>query len=466
MNTPAPPAPPDVPPDVPPGGDGARAERSAPVPQGRASRFLHLGRAVGEMALGAAAQGLSQLAQGQRPSWSDVMLSADNARRLAERLSQMRGAAMKLGQLMSMDGQGVLPQPFADLLSRLRDQAHTMPALQLAEVLEREYGEGWNRRFKRFSYAPIAAASIGQVHRAETHEGGVLALKIQYPGVRRSIDSDVANLALLMRVPGLVPAGLDLAPLLEHVRQQLHHETDYLAEAQALTSYRQALGEGGDAADFVVPEVHTAHSTGHILALGFLDGHPLDRLAQPDQPQALRDRVAEALCRLAIRELFEMRLVQTDPNFGNYLFEPLTQRIGLLDFGATQAVSPDRVEAFRTLARALRDDDVPRIDAQARAIGFIGEADTAAQAQGVIDLMREAGEVLRQRGPYDFGQSDLLSRLSLQGRAQLRDAGVGSVPPEDLVFLQRKFVGTFLMCTRLRARVDVGALFAPVLDAA
>ncbi len=443
----------------------ARDARSAPVPQGRTSRFLHLGRAVGEMALGAAAQGLSQLAQGQRPTWADAMLSADNARRLAERLSQMRGAAMKLGQLMSMDGQGVLPQPFAELLSRLRDQAHTMPAVQLAEVLEREYGEGWHRRFQRFSYAPIAAASIGQVHRAETHEGAVLALKVQYPGVRRSIDSDVANLALLMRVPGLVPAGLDLAPLLEHVRQQLHTETDYLAEAQALMAYRQALGEGGDAADFVVPEVHTAHSTGHILALGFLDGHPLDRLTQPDQPQALRDRVATALCRLAIRELFEMRLVQTDPNFGNYLFDPLTQRIGLLDFGATQTVSPERVEAFRALALALRDDDVPRTEAQARAIGFIGEADTAAQAQGVLDLMREAGEVLRQRGPYDFGVSNLLSRLSRLGQAQLRDAGVGSVPPEDLVFLQRKFIGTFLLCTRLRARVDVAALFAPVLDA-
>jgi aarF domain-containing kinase len=460
-----PPAPEAVP--HPPGAEPDDARRSAPVPQGRTSRFLHLGRAVGEMALGAAAQSLSQLAQGQRPVWADVMLSADNARRLAERLSQMRGAAMKLGQLMSMDGQGVLPQPFADLLSRLRDQAHTMPALQLAEVLEREYGEGWHRRFQRFSYAPIAAASIGQVHRAETHEGQVLALKVQYPGVRRSIDSDVANLALLMRVPGLVPAGLDLAPLLEHVRQQLHTETDYLAEAQALMAYRQALGDDpADALDFVVPEVHTAHSTGHILALGFLDGHPLDRLAQPDQPQALRDRVATALCRLAIRELFEMRLVQTDPNFGNYLFDPLTQRIGLLDFGATQAVSLARVEAFCDLARALRDDDVPRIDAQARAIGFIGEADTPAQAQGVLDLMREAGEVLRQRGPYDFGQSDLLARLSRLGQAQLRDAGVGSVPPEDLVFLQRKFVGTFLICTRLRARVDVGALFAPVLDAA
>ena len=414
------------------------------------------------MALGAAAQGLSQLAQGQRPVWADVMLSADNARRLAERLSQMRGAAMKLGQLMSMDGQGVLPQPFAELLSRLRDQAHTMPALQLAEVLEREYGAGWHRRFQRFSYAPIAAASIGQVHRAETHEGAVLALKVQYPGVRRSIDSDVANLALLMRVPGLVPVGLDLAPLLVHVRQQLHHETDYLAEAQALTAYRQALG---DDADFTVPEVHAAHSTGHILALGFLDGHPLDRLAQPAQPQALRDRVATALCRLAVRELFEMRLVQTDPNFGNYLFDPVSERIGLLDFGATQAVSTERVEDFRALAHALRDDDMVRTEAQARAIGFIGEADTPAQAQGVLELMREAGEVLRQRGPYDFGQSDLLSRLSRLGQAQLRDAGVGSVPPEDLVFLQRKFIGTFLLCTRLRARVDVAALFAPVLDA-
>lgn len=195
-------------------------KRAIAVPQGRAHRLLHLGRAVGEMAAGAAAEGLQRLARGERPSLQQALLTPANALRLAERMSQMRGAVMKLGQLMSMDGQGVLPPQFAELLGGLRERAHTMPATQLAAVMEREYGADWRRRFRRFDFAAVAAASIGQVHRAETHQGEVLALKVQYPGVRASIDSDIANLAWLARTPGLVPAALDLAPLLQRAREQ------------------------------------------------------------------------------------------------------------------------------------------------------------------------------------------------------------------------------------------------------
>jgi len=430
--------------------------RSAPVPQGRTRRFLHLSRAVGEMAAGAAAEGLQQLARGQRPDLSQLMLTPANARRLAERLSQMRGAVMKMGQLMSMDGQGVLPPQFAALLGGLRDRAHHMPATQLTEVLQAEYGADWHRRFRRFSFEPIAAASIGQVHRAETLDGRVLALKIQYPGVRRSIDSDMANLALLARTPGLMPAVLDPAPLLERVRQQLHAETDYRAEARAATEYRARLGP-----DPVlnVPEVHEDHSTAHILATDFAAGVAIDRLAVGEQPQAQRDHVASALCRLAVRELFQMRLVQTDPNFGNYLFDTASGRISLLDFGATEPVAPLRVEQLRELARALRDGDEERTRAAALSAGFIGAGDAPAQVQGVVGLMLMSGEALRHEGPYDFGASDLFARVFERGRAQFFGAGYARTPPPDLIFLQRKFAGTFMLCGRLRARVDVKRVF-------
>jgi predicted unusual protein kinase regulating ubiquinone biosynthesis (AarF/ABC1/UbiB family) len=136
------------------------------------------------MAAGAAAEGIARLARGESAALTQLLLTPGNARRLAERLSTLRGAVMKVGQLMSMDGHGVLPPEFAELLVSLRDRAHVMPATQLAEVLEREYGALWSRRFRRFSFEPVASASIGQVHRAETHDGRQLALKIQYPGVR------------------------------------------------------------------------------------------------------------------------------------------------------------------------------------------------------------------------------------------------------------------------------------------
>lgn len=434
-----------------------------PVPEGRAQRLWHFGRAVGEMAAGAAAAGVAQWVRGQRPALMPLMFTPGHTRRLAERLAQMRGAVMKLGQLLSMDAHGVLPPHLAELLGGLRDQAHVMPAAQLAELLAREYGSDWHRRFKRLSFAPVAAASIGQVHRAETHDGRSLALKIQYPGVRRSIASDIANLGLLLRTPGLLPPGLEpgaLPALLARLQAQLEHETDYRAEVRAMQAYRERLG---DDPVLCVPAVDEAHCTEHIIATAFAPGVPVDRLAAPVTPQAQRDHVAGALSRLAVHEFFRMRLVQTDPNFGNYLFDADSGRIALIDFGATEAVSDDRVEQLRELGRALRADDVPRLQAAALAAGFIAPQDPPAQTAGVLGLMRLAGEPLRHTGPYDFGVSTLLSRSVEQGRAQLFGAGYARTPPPDLLFLQRKFAGTFLLCARLRARLDLQAVFGAEL---
>jgi aarF domain-containing kinase len=435
--------------------------RQAAVPESRTRRGLHLGRLAGELLAGAVATGVGQLARGQRPSWASAMLTPGNAQRLTERLAQMRGAVMKVGQMLSMDGHGVLPAPFADLLAGLRDQACAMPATQLAEVLEREYGSDWHRRFKRFSFAPIAAASIGQVHRAETHEGELLALKVQYPGVRASIDSDVANLAMLLRVPGLTPPGVDVDEVLAQVRLQLHTETDYLAEARFATAYRERLG---DDLALLVPRVHAAHSTAHILAMDFVPGLPVGALMQAGVPQAHRDRVASALCRLAVKEFFGMRLVQTDPNFGNYLFDATSGRIGLLDFGAAQEVPPERIAQLRELGRALRQADRARTHEAALAAGLVHASDTPAQQGAVVDLLMAVGEPLRTHGPYDFGASGLVKAVFEQGQAQFSESGYGQPPAADMLLLQRKFVGTFMLCARLSARLDLNDIFGGELN--
>ena len=435
------------------------------VPEGRTRRFLHMGMAVGEMAFGAAGEGLSRAARGEALDLQSLLLAPANARRLAERLSTLRGAVMKLGQLLSMEGQGVLPPAFAELLAGLRERAHIMPATQLSDVLEREYGADWHRRFRRFSFEPIAAASIGQVHRAETLDGQLLAVKIQYPGVRASIGSDLANLGWLARLPGLAPAGAtrDLAPLLAQVRDQLLHETDYTAEAVLASDYRARLGEDPM---LHVPAVHAEHSTATILAMDFAAGEPIDRLAAGSASQALRDQVATALCRLAVREVFEMGLVQTDPNFGNYLFDATSGRIVLLDFGATQQVTPERVEQLRALGQAMRLQDPARTLDAARALGLIDEPAGVApgpESQAVLAMIGALGEPLRHVGRYDFGRSDLIRRVFGLGQAQWQAEGFGSPPPPDLLWLQRKFAGTFLLCARLRARVDVEAVFAGYL---
>ncbi len=415
---------------------------------------------MGEMAASAAADGIAQLARGKKPQISQLMLTPDNARRLAERLSKMRGAVMKVGQLMSMDGKDVLPPEFAHLLAGLRDSAHTMPLPQLAGVLEEEWGADWPARFKRFSFEPIAAASIGQVHRAETHDGRTLAIKIQYPGVRDSIDSDIANVALLARLPGLMPEGWDPAPILERARQQLHAETDYAAEASHLLAYRQFIGD--DPLVFV-PALHKDLSTPRILTTDFATGVSIDQLAQVAHSQDLRDHIATSLARLALRELFEFRLMQTDPNFANYLYDASSGRIALIDFGATQALDPELVEVFRHLGRALRDKNRPLAIETGRQVGFISERDSAAHVEGVVDIMLLSSEPMRYPGVYDFGQSDLFGRAYRSGKDQYKDNGFASPPPADIMLMQRKLAGVFLLASRLRARIDIGALFAPHL---
>ncbi|MEY3253115.1 MAG: hypothetical protein RL227_2088, partial [Pseudomonadota bacterium] len=209
-----------------------------------------------------------------------------------------------------------------------------------------------------------------------------------------------------------------------------------------------------------MPAVADEHCTEHIIATDFAPGVPVDRLASADTPQSRRDHVATALSRLAVHEFFRMRLVQTDPNFGNYLFDAASGRIALIDFGATEAVAPGRVEQLRELGRALRADDVPRIEAASLDAGFTAAQDPAEQSRGVIALMRLAGEPLRHAGAYDFGASTLVARSVELGREQFLGVGYARTPPPDLLFLQRKFAGTFLLCARLRARVDLNRVFA------
>jgi len=434
----------------------ASESRGLAIPTQRLSRLWHLGRAAGDLAAGIGVQGLIDLARTRASGQpARLHLSPEHTRRFTDRLARMRGAVMKLGQLMSMDGSDIFTPEAAEILSTLRERATPMPLSQLAQVLEREYGAGWDRQFKRFEFTPIAAASIGQVHRAETRDGRRLALKIQFPGVRESIDSDIANLALLGRSFGMAPKGVDIAPFLEEARRQLHREADYEAEAEALESYRTWVG---DDPDFYIPAVHRDLTTRHILAMDFAEGVSVDRLAGPEYRRAERDRAATLLMRLTLRELFEFGLVQTDPNFGNYLYDAANRRIVLLDFGATKPVAPELVEQYRRLARSAVQGDRTGLREASIALGYVGTDDPDEHIEAMLDLLELASEPLRQPGYYDFGLSDLFERLYHRGRALFHSGVFSTAPAPETLFLHRKFMGSFMLSRRLRARVDLSEM--------
>ncbi len=440
-------------------GDAERSGHSADtaaVPGGRASRLVRIGTLAGGVAGSMLAEGARQLAQGKRPRIADLLLTPANARRVADQLAQLRGAAMKVGQLLSMDAGDLLPPHLGDILARLRADAQAMPMSQLVSVLDANWGKGWDRHFRRFSFTPVAAASIGQVHLAETRDGRRLAIKVQYPGIRRSIDSDIDNVASLLRVSGLLPSGLDVAPLLREAKRQLHAEADYLGEGVWLGRYAGLLA---DAPEFMLPEVHAELTTGSVLAMSCMGGAPVESLLHA--PQAERDRVAGLLFRLLFREIFEFQLIQTDANFANYRYDCVSRRVILLDFGATRAYPPVIVDAYRRLLAGAIVDDRQAMGAAASAIGYFRADIGERQRQLVLDVFQQACEPLRHAGAYDFGNSNLPARMRDAGLALGTDRDSWHTPPADALFLHRKAGGLYLLAASLKARVDVGALFRP-----
>jgi predicted unusual protein kinase regulating ubiquinone biosynthesis (AarF/ABC1/UbiB family) len=371
----------------------------------------------------------------------------------------MRGAAMKVGQLLSMEAGDILPDPLPDILSRLRDRAHAMPLGQVAGVLDGAWGAGWKGKFRRFHFKPVAAASIGQVHEAETKDGRRLAIKVQYPGVARSIDSDLNNVVALFRIFRILPTGLEIEPLLEVARRQLHAEADYLAEAEHLRSYAAKLGSRPG---LRVPEVIDELTTQNVLTMEYVDGQPIETLAEA--PRERREVVAVRITELALRELFDWRLMQTDPNFANFRYRGEQDEVVLLDFGATRRFDPDLVDNFRSLIGVSLGDDESKVARAARAIGYIGPHDAPVYERAVVDMVSIAAEPARFPGAYDFGASDLSERLSQHVMSMHTEQGFGRLPPPDLLYVHRKLGGLYLLLKRLKARVPIAELIAPYLD--
>jgi aarF domain-containing kinase len=433
------------------------AKRKSSVPASRLGRLVGFGLAATELVLGGLVGGLRGSGSvGTRGGF----LNARNAQRFAERLAHLRGAAMKLGQLLSLEGDDLLPPEFAQALAVLRAGANAMPPAQLTRVLAREYGSNWERRFAEFDLEPIAAASIGQVHRARAADGRELAIKIQYPGVARSITSDVDNVAALLRLANLLPVDLDVSGLAAEAKRQLRQEADYLLEAKFLERYRALLA---DEAAFRVPHVHGDLTTRHALAMDYLEGAPLETLASAGTPQSHRDRVGRLLERLLFRELFEFRFMQTDPNFANYLHDPRTRNIVLLDFGSAREFSRDFVARYRETCRAILAGDRARVRQGALGIGYLAAEDSAQRVRAVIDMMMLVCEPLRHRGRYDFAASNLPARVRDLGFDLVFRRGLLRAPPPETLFLHRKLVGSFQLCARIGARVDVRALILPFL---
>ena len=434
-------------------------EESRAVPRSRVRRMGKLARLAGGVAGNMLAHGARQMASGQRPRAKDLLMTPANARRLTKQLSEMRGAAMKLGQILSMDSGDFLPKELADILATLRNSAYTMPEHQLEEMLQSAFGEGYGAKLKNFERRPFAAASIGQVHRLQTRDGRDAVLKIQYPGVRESIDSDVDNLAALLRFSGLLPKHIDLKPLLAEVKVQLREEADYEQEAKYLNAFVRALG---DDERFCLPRVIPSLTSERILGMTYVPGEPIEQVFEESQEE--RDRVMSLMLELLLVEMFELRLVQTDPNFANYRYDPETGQVVLLDFGASRRFKAAFTHAYRDLLKATIDGDREAMAAAASRAGYQMGPEGSRYRETLLDLALIVLDPIRRDEAYDFGSSELPRQASGMAEEMQSFREFWEAPPVDAAYVHRKVVGLFMMASRLSARVNVNALLRPWLE--
>lgn len=426
--------------------------RNRPVPTGKLERLFGLGAMAGSIGARVAFSGARQLLSGKPPNLSELVLAPANALRVAEQLSHMRGAAMKLGQLLSMDAGQILPAEWSTIFARLQADASPMPIRQLEQQLSRQWGPSWRDRLSHFDMTPIAAASIGQVHRARTRAGRELAIKVQYPGVAASIDSDLDNVVSLLAVSRLVPPGVSLDAIVAEARQQLRQEADYILEAEQIRRYGQLVA--GDLT-VLVPEVDAELTGTAVLAMSFIESEPIDWLI--GRPQAERNSVAERLIRLTLQEVFTFGVIQTDPNFANFRYQPASGRLVLLDFGATRSIPVELTAKLRELLAASLARDKAR---QRRAMLDIGyfEPQQLRLGQLAIELLSMGMDEVMAGPLFDFAAADLPRRARDRALAVGFSADLWSMPPIDTLFVHRKIGGMYLLASRLGAKIDMRAL--------
>ncbi len=424
-----------------------------PVPVGRLTRMWTLGSMKAKIAVAYLAYWIRSsyaTKDEKEKQLNETHLKA--ALQLLGGMSYMRGAIMKVGQTLAQYPQ-IVPSQFVELLGKLHFEAPPMHYSLLREYLHNELGADPEELFAEFETAAFAAASLGQVHRARLKSGELVAVKVQYPNIARTIESDFRNFMAMMAPMRLSKDWDNIRAQWEDVRQMLTWETDYEREADFLRRARAVFGEDEG---IVVPNVYPEYSTKHVLTMDYLDGVHVDEYLADNPLQEQRDRYGELIMRASFRVAHAAKLWYADSNPGNYVFMR-DGRLGLLDFGCCREFSESEWDYYKLAIRGYQERGAALHEVLTRATGAqAGRQIDPEHMKHLVEYFDWFNEYFLHEGPFDFGNEQYIQRgidlISRMGRKRYFQ----SLPVNT--WITRHVLGLRAMCYKLRARIDMKTL--------
>jgi predicted unusual protein kinase regulating ubiquinone biosynthesis (AarF/ABC1/UbiB family) len=368
-----------------------------------------------------------------------------NAMRIVETLGELKGAAMKVGQMLSLH-EGRLPPEVAAVLRSLQKEAPKVPAEVIGYEIEGAL-ENYHELFESLDPEAFAAASIGQVHHGRLRDGRRVAVKIQYPLIDQIVTADLKNLRTVLQGLFSLFSDVDFDPVWREVRDRLLEELDYTHEAENM---REMIGLHADVPEIIIPKVIDEATARNVLTMEYVEGIPPDDACSERYGQELKDRWGLVLFEFQLRGLLKHHFLHADPNLANFAFLE-DGRVIVYDFGCVKRLSPKLAAGYAALFLAGlegRNEDIPRVLAEMDVYREDGEALPQELTDPYFDLF---AQILREDPPYTFGLDDRLYRELIQlGIANVGEA-VDIRFPQDIVFIDRSLAGHFGNLGRLRA---------------
>lgn len=448
-----------------------------PIRRGAVGRGLSLSlagaRAGGAFALDAA---VNRLRGGDA---ADSPRLAREARRFASRLGELKGSYVKIGQMFALLGEHFLPAALTDALHELEADTRPLDWRHIEPLIEAALGE----RMSDLEINPeaLGAASLAQVHGAlvlDTDQQ--LVLKVQYPDLRDVIDDDFDAVVKMLRLARWLPAGRDFDSWLEGMRAQLHLEIDYRREAamaaEMVALEKQQPLNGSRLVPLCIPTYHAAYSGDDVLAIEYIEGVPVTDASVAALPQSIRNRLGRTMLALFLSEVFDWGVMQTDPNFGNYLITPGGKSLALLDFGSVVALEPRFREGLAAVILGGQQRDEARVLHGLELLGCL-QADSGEVAQQtfmhfVAHLLEPLAhpnelpaELLNNRGEYRWGRSALMQRAGRKAAGSAASRHFAT-PSGDFAVIARKLTGVFTFISVLDAEFNGYELLEPYLGSA